>query len=66
MADAHFEDTLIPFFVQNRPAAKGAVIVNSVAQAKRVVERLTEALDCMGWKLAKTWVYKPHPAAKLL
>jgi CRISPR-associated endonuclease/helicase Cas3 len=42
--DMHLEDTLIPFFVQHRPAAKGAVIVNSVAQAKRVVERLTEIL----------------------
>ena len=40
----HLEDTLIPFFVQHRPAAKGAVIVNSVAQAKRVVEQLREAL----------------------
>lgn len=43
--DAHLEDTLIPFFQRNRPAAKGAVIVNSVAQAKRVVERLRAAFQ---------------------
>lgn len=46
--DAHLEDTLIPFFQRNRPAAKGAVIVNSVAQAKRIVERLREALQPYG------------------
>lgn len=51
--DAHLEDTLIPFFVQNRPAAKGAVIVNSVAQAKRVVERLTEALKPYGLEVGE-------------
>jgi CRISPR-associated endonuclease/helicase Cas3 len=51
--DAHLEETLIPFFVQHRPAAKGAVIVNSVAQAKRVVERLTEALKPYGLEVGE-------------
>lgn len=46
--DAHLEDTLIPFFQRNRPAAKGAVIVNSVAQAKRIVERLRGVLQPYG------------------
>jgi CRISPR-associated endonuclease/helicase Cas3 len=46
--EEHLEDTLIPFFVDNRPAAKGAIIVNSVAQAKRVVMRLTESLKPFG------------------
>jgi CRISPR-associated endonuclease/helicase Cas3 len=38
--DAHLEDTLLPFFRQNRPAAKGAVIVNSVATAYRLASKL--------------------------
>lgn len=42
--DEHLEDTLIPFFLEHRPGAKGAIIVNSVAQAKRVMARLKEAL----------------------
>lgn len=46
--DEHLEDTLIPFFQRNRPAAKGAIIVNSVAQAKRIVARLREALQPYG------------------
>ncbi|MBX3001343.1 MAG: type I-D CRISPR-associated helicase Cas3' [Caldilineaceae bacterium] len=51
--DSHLEDTLIPFFVEHRPAAKGAVIVNSVAQAKRVVERLTKALKPHGLEVGE-------------
>ena len=51
--DAHLEDTLIPFFQRNRPAAKGAVIVNSVAQAKRTVERLREALQPYGLRVGE-------------
>lgn len=43
--DEHLDDTLIPFFLEHRPGAKGAVIVNSVAQAKRVVQRLQRALS---------------------
>ncbi len=51
--DMHLEETLIPFFVQNRPAAKGAIIVNSVAQAKRIVDRLTEALKPYGLRVGE-------------
>jgi len=51
--DAHLDDTLIPFFLQHRPAAKGAVIVNSVAAAKRVVERLREALQPYGLEVGE-------------
>ncbi len=42
--DAHLEDTLLAFFLKHRPGAKGAVIVNSVAQAKRLLVRLKNAL----------------------
>jgi len=42
--EEHLEDTLIPFFRDRRPAAKGAIIVNSVAQAKRLTQRLQAAL----------------------
>lgn len=38
--EAHLEDTLLPFFETQGPAAKGALIVNSVAAANRLVERL--------------------------
>jgi CRISPR-associated endonuclease/helicase Cas3 len=33
---AHFEDVILPFFAQQRPAAKGIIIANSVATAHRV------------------------------
>jgi CRISPR-associated endonuclease/helicase Cas3 len=32
----HFEDTILPFFVANRPGAKGLIIANSVATAHRI------------------------------
>ena len=38
--EAHLDDTLLPFFAQHKPGAKGAIIVNSVASAHRLVERL--------------------------
>jgi len=38
--DVHLEDTLLPFFRQHRPAAKGAIIVNSVAAAYRLAGKL--------------------------
>jgi CRISPR-associated endonuclease/helicase Cas3 len=42
--EAHLEDVLIPFFRNHRPAAKGAIIVNSVAQAHRLTARLRSTL----------------------
>lgn len=38
--DEHLRDTLLPFFLADSLHAKGAIIVNSVAQAKRLVQRL--------------------------
>ena len=46
--DAHLEDTLLAFFLKHRPGAKGAVIVNGVAQAKRLFVRLKVALEPYG------------------
>ena len=46
--DLHLEDVLLPFFLGRRPGAKGAIIVNSVAQAKRIVQRLKPALGKYG------------------
>jgi len=43
--ELHWEDTLLPFFLDHRPGAKGAIIVNSVATAHRLVERLRFALE---------------------
>ena len=41
--DENLETVLLPFFLQHHPAAKGAIIVNSIAQAKRVKARLQAA-----------------------
>lgn len=46
--DQHLVDTLLPFFLERRPAAKGAIIVNSVAQAKRITLRLQRELGPYG------------------
>lgn len=45
---AHAEDTLLPFFHANRPAAKGAIIVNSVAAAYRIKTRLQPIFEKSG------------------
>lgn len=36
----HLEDTLLKFFLEHQPRAKGAIIVNSVASAQRLVAQL--------------------------
>lgn len=41
--EQHLEDTLLKFFRAHGPAAKGAIIVNSVASAQRLVARLRDA-----------------------
>ena len=38
--EAHLECILLPFFLEQRPAAKGALIVNSVASAQRIAAKL--------------------------
>jgi CRISPR-associated endonuclease/helicase Cas3 len=46
--EAHLDDVLLPFFLQRRPHAKGAIIVNSVAAALRIYERLKPVFDQHG------------------
>lgn len=38
--EAHLNDILLPFYLERRPHAKGAIIVNSVASALRIYEKL--------------------------
>lgn len=44
----HFEDTIKPFFMDNRPAAKGVIIANSVATAHRVYTYLKPLCQQVG------------------
>lgn len=46
--EAHLDTALLPFFLHHRPAAKGAIIVNSVASAQRLVARLRPAFAAQG------------------
>ncbi len=46
--EAHLEDTLLPFFLERRPGAKGAIIVNSVAAALRISRASATGL-CIPW-----------------
>jgi CRISPR-associated endonuclease/helicase Cas3 len=50
--EAHFDDLLLPFFLERRPSAKGAIIVNSVAAAQRLVERLRPVFAPHGLRVA--------------
>lgn len=49
-AEAHLEDTLLKFFREQQPA-KGAIIVNSVAAAQRLVTRLRPVFAANGWRI---------------
>jgi CRISPR-associated endonuclease/helicase Cas3 len=50
--EAHLSDILLPFFLQRRPGAKGAIIVNSVATAQRLVEYLGPIFAAHGLSVA--------------
>jgi CRISPR-associated endonuclease/helicase Cas3 len=47
-----WQDTLLTFFKENRPAAKGAIIVNSVATAYRLAAKLKPLLEAEGFAVA--------------
>jgi CRISPR-associated endonuclease/helicase Cas3 len=51
--EAHLHDVLLPFWLEHRPGAKGAIIVNSVAQARRLVQRLRAELGPYGIKVGE-------------
>jgi CRISPR-associated endonuclease/helicase Cas3 len=46
--EAHLDDTVLRFFLTHRPAAKGAIIVNSVAAAQRLLTRLRPVFAAHG------------------
>jgi CRISPR-associated endonuclease/helicase Cas3 len=48
----HLEDTLLPFFKQRSPHAKGAIIVNSVAAAHRLLKQIQAAFEPHGLTVA--------------
>lgn len=50
--DVHTEDILLPFFLERGAHAKGAIIVNSVASAHRIFEKITPLLNPQGIKVA--------------
>lgn len=50
--EQHLEDTLLPFFLDHRPGAKGAIIVNSIASAYRLVSKLQAAFAPHGLRVA--------------
>lgn len=47
----HLEDTLLPFFLDHRPGAKGAIIVNSAAAAQRIVQNYAPLLARHGLQM---------------
>jgi CRISPR-associated endonuclease/helicase Cas3 len=49
--EAHVDDILLPFFLQRRPHAKGAIIVNSVASAQRIYDKLMPIFAQHGLKV---------------
>lgn len=50
--DAHLDDTLLRFFVENKPNAKGAIIVNSIATAMQLTQKLTPIFAAHGLTVA--------------
>ncbi len=50
--EAHLEDTLLPFFLQRGAHAKGAIIVNSVASAHRILENVLPLFEKHGLNAA--------------
>lgn len=50
-AEQHLDDILLPFFLERRPCAKGAIIVNSVASAQRIYEKVKPVFEQHGLKV---------------
>ena len=46
--EQHLETTLLPFFLERKPNAKGAIIVNSVASAYRIFEKIKPVFEKHG------------------
>lgn len=63
--DEHLEDTLLPFFLERGAHAKGAIIVNSVAAAYRLLARLRPVFDQHGLKVAPNTGMTSHAQRKV-
>ena len=50
--EEHADDILLPFFLERRPHAKGAVIVNSVGAALRICQKLKPIFEAHGLSVA--------------
>lgn len=50
--EAHLEDIVLPFFLERRPYAKGALIVNSRAAAMRIYEKIQPVFARYGLRAA--------------
>lgn len=48
----NWQNTLLAFFKENRPATKGAIIVNSVATAYRLAAKLKPLMEAEGFSIA--------------
>ncbi|MGQ9683442.1 MAG: type I-D CRISPR-associated helicase Cas3' [Anaerolineae bacterium] len=49
--EAHLHDTLLPFFLERGPGAKGAIIVNSLATAYRLLQRVQPVFAAQGLRV---------------
>jgi len=49
--DMHLDDIVLPFFLQRKPYAKGAVIVNSRASAMRIYEKIKPLFEKHGLRV---------------
>lgn len=49
--ESHLDDVLLPFFLERRPHAKGAIIVNSVAAALRIYEKIKPIFEQYGLRV---------------
>ncbi|NCP87975.1 type I-D CRISPR-associated helicase Cas3' [bacterium] len=49
--EKYLDDILLPFFLERRPNAKGAIIVNSVAAALRIYEKIKPVFEQHGLRV---------------
>jgi CRISPR-associated endonuclease/helicase Cas3 len=47
----HIDDIILPYFLEHRPGAKGAIITGSVAAAKRIVDKLRPHFERNGLRV---------------
>lgn len=50
--ESNWQSILLPFFQEHKPAAKGAIIVNSVATAYRLAAKLKPFMNAAGFSVA--------------